>query len=290
MNRKELFDRIRDMLEGIPDGRFDALCIFEDTVCSREELAVHGDEPVPEDTCVRGINAANKRIEGYPLQYILGQWEFYGITLSVGEGVLIPRADTEVLVDAALEAAGKLYRGIPLRIADLCSGSGCIAIALAHYLKERAQVFALEYSADAMPYLMKNINDSGENVQIIRGDVSNGHLLENFISPDDDSRPGLDMIVSNPPYLTDDEMASLQREVAYEPQIALYGGTDGLKFYRVIACLWREALKEGGYLLFEIGDAQEAQVRSIMEDSGFEDIRGYKDGAGCIRCLAGRKA
>ncbi|MBR4224514.1 MAG: peptide chain release factor N(5)-glutamine methyltransferase, partial [Oscillospiraceae bacterium] len=259
MTLKEINERLRTLLEDIPDGEFDAMCIFEDFIAPREALFTHPESDISEDKAALAIGAAHKRVEGYPLQYILGSWEFYGRTFKVGEGVLIPRPDTETAVDAALDMAGRLYDGVPLITADLCSGSGCIAVTLAKELADRAKVYAVELSGDAIPYLMENIHDNDADVMLIRGDISNGHLLDNFVSADGEP-VDLDMIVSNPPYLTDEEMSSLQREVSYEPELALYGGIDGLQFYRVIACLWGTRLRSGGGIVLEIGDSQAEAV------------------------------
>ena len=284
---KEINTRLRSLLKDSPDGEFDAMCLFEDFIASRETLLTHPDSDIPEDKAALAISAAHKRLEGYPLQYILGSWEFYGRTFRVGEGVLIPRPDTETLAEAALDHAGRLYDGSPLIIADLCSGSGCIAVTLAKELGDRAKVYAVELSGDAIPYLMDNVRDNRADVTLIRGDVSNGHLLDNFVDANGEPMQ-IDMIVSNPPYLTEAEMNDLQREVSFEPSEALYGGTDGLNFYRVISCLWGERLRTGGMIAFETGDRQAADVSQILRDSGFEDISVIQY-AGLDRVVTARK-
>ena len=286
MKLKEINSRIHSLLDGIPDGSFDAMCIFEDMIASRERLAAYPDEDIPEDKCALALGAAHKRLEGYPLQYILGEWEFYGMPFSVGEGVLIPRPDTELLVDETLAAIDRLYDGRKLITADLCTGSGCIAAAVAAHAGDKVDMYAVEYSGDAIPYFMDNIKRNNTDIRLIRGDVRDG-LLDNFVDSDGSEIP-LDIVISNPPYLTDDEMNSLQREVTFEPQTALYGGSDGLKFYRAIACLWGQRVRSGGYMLFEIGDKQAKAVSDILTECGFEDIKTLQY-AGLDRVVTGIK-
>lgn len=282
----ELYSRARKMLADgdIADSVFDATCIMEDALgMTKAELVMRGSDIVTEETAERVIGQCEKRLTGYPLQYILGEWEFYGCRIKVGEGVLIPRADTETLVDCVLEHMKRNDLTAP-RIADLCSGSGCIAIALKKYIPD-ADITAVELSVKATEYLVENARSNGTELRYIRGDVMNGGLFSYFMK---DNEPQLlDCIVSNPPYLTASEMEELQREVAFEPSEALDGGNDGLKFYRVIACLWRELLKDGGLMAFEIGEQQAADVTVIMEKSGFCDIRVIKDLGGNDRVVCG---
>ncbi|MBQ5316092.1 MAG: peptide chain release factor N(5)-glutamine methyltransferase [Oscillospiraceae bacterium] len=286
MKLKEINSRMHSLLDGIPDGSFDAMCIFEDMIASREHLAAYPDEEISEDKCAMALGAAHKRLEGYPLQYILGEWEFYGMPFSVGEGVLIPRPDTETLVDEALAAIDRLYDGKPLVTADLCTGSGCIAAAVAAHAGIKADMYAVEYSGEAIPYFLENIKRNNVSVKLIRGDVCDGRLLDNFV--DADGEIPLDIVISNPPYLTDDEMNELQREVTYEPQQALYGGRDGLDLYRAIACLWGQRIRSGGHILFEIGDRQADAVRDILTECSFADIRVIQY-AGLDRVITGVK-
>ena len=163
--------------------------------------------------------AIERRIKGEPLQYILGEWEFYSLPFIVGEGVLIPRPETELLVDLALKYATK-----ESKIIDLCSGSGAIAIAIAK--NTGASLFALEKYEKALNYLEKNIALNKANVKVIKEDLFNFEPSEKF-----------DIIISNPPYIKKADLASLQKEVRFEPMTALDGGEDGLIFYRHIAKL-----------------------------------------------------
>ncbi len=223
---------------------------------------------------VQAIDAALlRRLNGEPLQYILGEWTFYGRPFSVGGGVLIPRADTETLVEAALSLVSAIERP---HIADLCAGSGCIAVTLARELPG-ASVDAFEKSEAAFSYLTRNIARHGAAVRPFLFDVCA-------------SSAGLyDMIVSNPPYLSGEDMAHLQREVSFEPQMALAGGADGLDFYRIITQRWKINLKEGGILLYEVGAGQWEAVSAILAENGFADICTWRDLCGIIRVIGGTK-
>lgn len=283
MTINELSARLDSILTDVPDKEFDKMCLMED-LCgvTREQMHTHPDKKLTEAAVNAAVKGARRRAAGYPLQYILGKWEFYGRSFKVGEGVLIPRPDTEALID---ETIARLDKNKPVGILDLCSGSGCIAVTLAKELPE-SSVYAVELSAEAFPYLAENVRASGTDVKLLKGDVMNGALLENFRISDDEYLD-IDCIVSNPPYLTDREMEELQKEVTFEPETALYGGTDGLKFYRVITCLWKELLKKDGLMIFEIGTEQAEDVKKILSDNGFTDIFTATDATGGIRVAGG---
>ncbi len=288
---KELYELTENMLAaaGVEDHRFNTDCLFEDILdADKVTLLLNGDREVPEPDADRLMSAAEKRCSGIPLQYILGKWDFYGRTFFVGDGVLIPRPDTEILVERVLEHFEKAGNSSP-EICDLCSGSGCIAVTLKKELP-KAKIHAVELSSDAMPYLIKNIQSNGADVKIIKGDITDGRLLENFLDPDDFGEyRKIDGIVSNPPYITDKEMTELSREVKHEPEIALRGGADGLKFYRIISALWGEILKDGGLIAFEIGYEQGEAVRDILRKSGYKNIEIHKDLSGNDRVVTGIK-
>ncbi len=291
MTNGELFLLIKNTLNNgeNPDFEFDSRCIFEDiTGLSALDLALNREKEADGAAAEKALKLAKRRSEGYPLQYLLGEWEFYGLRFKVGEGVLIPRPDTEILVETVINHFAAKNQTDP-EIADLCSGSGCIAIALQKSMP-RSRVTAVELSAEAMPYLSANIQRNEARVQIIKGDVTDGRLLDNFADPDS---PGdhrqIDCIVSNPPYLTAEEMSELQREVAFEPALALDGGADGLKFYRIISCLWKDVLKEGGLLAFEIGFEQGEAVSELLRQSGYGDVKVIKDLGGNDRVVTGIK-
>ena len=260
---------------GIQNYRFEAAVLLEHFAGIKAyELATLSEKNLDSKAVESLKNAIEKRISGYPLQYIVGRWEFYGYPIEVGEGVLIPRQDTETLVEAIIEIADKSPQ-----IIDLCSGSGCIAIALEKQI-QGSTVFAVEMSEDALGYLNKNIILNDSKVRIIRGDVLDIAVINNFIEAD--------IIVSNPPYLTDEDMSSLQTEVSYEPSMALQGGEDGLKFYREITSLWKSKLKKSGILAYEIGIGQEFDVAEILTQNGFSEIEFKKDLMGITRVVYGK--
>jgi len=198
---------------------------------------------------------ARRRVSGEPLQYLLGEWEFYGYPFKVGRGVLIPRPETELLVDIVMQNSE--CRMQKYLVYDLCAGSGCVGIALAKEIGCR--VIAVEKSEEAIAYLKKNValNGVGELVQIIQGDVLNPDFVEKQLR----ILHSAFCIVINPPYLSKAEMDSLQKEVRFEPEMALFGGEDGLDFYRELYRLWG-----GRARLFacEVGDGQAEQVLEFM--------------------------
>ena len=264
---------------GVEDAAFDAGCLL------LEVLNAPGRVLTPEllsrtllqDEEARLNALCARRSAGEPLQYLLGEWEFYGLPIQVGKGVLIPRPDTETLVEAALMA---LRGKVNPQIADLCSGSGCVAIALKKSLPG-ATVFAVEASDQAMPYLRQNAAQNAAKLTILQGDVLLKSTAARFAA--------LDCIVCNPPYLTAADLSHLQREVAFEPTLALAGGEDGLRFYRSMPALWWDALASGGTLAFEIGAGQEEDVLGFLRAAGYEHTGLTPDLAGIIRVVTGRK-
>lgn len=245
---------------GIEDAELEANWILEDA-----------------ETAEQAREIAQRRAAHEPLQYLLGTWEFYGMQMVVGKGVLIPRADTETLVDAVLTA----LRGIPSpHIADLCTGSGCIALALQAQLPQ-ASICGIETSKAAMQYALKNAAYHRLPTQFLHGDVLDEQTAAQFHD--------LDCIVSNPPYLTAADMQNLQQEVRHEPALALAGGPDGLRFYPEIARLWRDSLKQGGILAFEVGIHQAEAVGAILAEQGFAEIRRIRDLNGIERVVIGKK-
>ena len=214
----------------------------------------------------------SRRRKGEPLQYILGKWWFFDSEFYVGRGVLIPRQDTETLVDTALELISSKEK---LAVADLCAGSGAIGISLAAK-RPNITVTAVEKYPKAFKYLKQNIElNKTTNVKPVKTDV----LKKPF---------GLyDMIVSNPPYITKTDMNDLSREVKKEPRTALLGGEEGLDFYKAISANWKSALKKGGKLIFEIGIGQAEAVGEILKNEGFSEITVIKDLGGVQRVIFG---
>lgn len=259
---------------GVDNARFDAECIMESAGVPRLTLLTEQDMPVAEEIIGAAREMSRRRAGGEPLQYILGEWEFYGYPFKVGEGVLIPRQDTELTVEIAEEY---LKRNGGELAADLCAGSGCIGIALARRCGCRVRSY--ELSEAAFGYLVKNIglNGVGGKIEAVMADVL-------AVEPDE----RFDVIVTNPPYLTGEDMERLQREVSFEPKSALYGGSDGLDFYRGILPRWTGCLKKGGLFAAEIGMGQEKEVMRIFEQNGI-DAGCARDACGIIRVVYGLK-
>ncbi len=218
-----------------------------------------------------------RRMDGEPLQYLVGEWEFYGLTFKVGEGVLIPRQDTETIVDTVIKKAPKDRK---LTVADLCSGSGCIAMALEKHL-DCEQIIGIELSDKAFGYLQQNIKLNSSTMKALKGDVTKKETAAQL--------PMCDIITANPPYLTREDMAKLQKEVSFEPQFALYGGDDGLDIYRHIVINFKDRIKQGGFFAFEIGMGMEDEVSTLLVRHGFENVRASKDACGIFRCVTGYK-
>lgn len=230
-------------------------------------------EDMPDAETAR--NVAKRRMEHYPLQYLLGGWEFYGLHFHVGEGVLIPRPETEILVDTVLQY-GHLPQ--PATIVDLCTGSGCIALALQSQRKND-HLYGIEKSETALAYAKKNAAYHNMAVDFRLADVLDPQIAADYVN--------VDVIVSNPPYLTEEDMQQLQKEVCYEPQMALAGGADGLLFYRQMTALWKHSLKKGGMLAFEVGIDQAEAVMEIMRGHGFVNIGTVLDLCGIQRVVYG---
>ena len=216
-----------------------------------------------------------KRINGYPLQYILGKWTFMGRDFSLGEGVLIPRDDTEVVV---LSVIPYLKQNNKARIIDLCSGSGIIAVTL-KCMFPQCEVHALELSEKALPYLKRNVESLAPDVILHQGDLN--LLFEQF------KDNYFDLVISNPPYIESEIIPTLQTEVQKEPKMALDGGTDGLDFYRSITQKWSDKLKPGGMMAFELGEGQFDRVKAMMKEIGFENINEFKDLGNIQRAING---
>ena len=288
---KELYEAAENMLReaGIEACKFETDCLFEDILgTGKLDLMLNGGRAVPKQNTDKLFAAAEKRCSVYPLQYILGKWEFFGRPFYVGEGVLIPRPDTETLIEKVLEHFAVEKNDSP-EICDLCSGSGCIAVTLKKELP-KAVVHAVELSSEAMPYLIKNITLNCADVKIIKGDVTDENIIDNFADTEDIGEyRKIDAIVSNPPYLTDREMTELSLEVKCEPELALKGGKDGLYFYRIITEKWKKILADGGLIAFEIGYEQGEAVSGILKENGCKNIAVHKDLCGNDRVVTGIK-
>ena len=216
-----------------------------------------------------------RRLSHEPLQYILGEWEFYGITLKLGEGVLIPRQDTETVAETAIN----LLKGTRNPIVfDLCAGSGCLGIAIEKHTGAKVNFF--EKSEKALKFLEENLKLTNSCGRIFGADI--------LMPPPKEFYDTADMIVSNPPYIRSKVIPTLEKEVHFEPNIALDGGEDGLVFYRSIAKEWKPVLKKGGYLVFEIGFDQSDEVQNILENEGYKTIQAIRDLCGKFRVIIGK--
>lgn len=198
-----------------------------------------------------------KRKSGVPLQYILGEWDFYGETFKVGEGVLIPRPETEELCSIVIEKLKGMHSPA---VFDLCSGTGCIGITLKKNVPH-ANVYLVEYFDAAIAYLNENRMNLGvaRSVPAIKGNVLDGYEKFAFL-------PRPDVIVSNPPYIKSEELSSLQKEVRREPSTALDGGEDGLDFYRALAEKWLPFVNKNGVLAVECGEEQAQDIEKMFSN------------------------
>lgn len=242
-------------------------------------IYTHGKDKVSRPIVDKFLELMEKRAEGYPIQYILNKKEFMGLDFYIDEGVLIPRPDTEILVEYVLEYIDNKYKGKSINILDLGIGSGAIALSIAYY-KKNANVYGVDLHD--IPLQIAKINKERfklNNVNLFKGDLFQGvkGLGKKF-----------HIIASNPPYIPKKEIETLQEEVRdYEPKEALDGGEDGLEFYRRIIPESREHLVEDGLLILEIGYDQSQQVMNMMVDVGFENVRILKDLQGLDRVVLG---
>lgn len=243
---------------------------------SRTDILLGREVELDEGRRERLAELVSRRLQHEPLQYLLGEWDFYGRTFAVGEGVLIPRADTETLAEACLQFL-RTREGHP-RVLDLCTGSGCLAITIAAERPD-AEVWAVEKSEKAWAYFQRNNAAYGGRVHGLLADA----LGEIPALP-----AAFDLILSNPPYLTAEEMADLQPEVGREPAMALDGGADGLSFYRALTVRYAPLLGPGGMLAYEIGMGQEEQVSEILHNSGLDFICQTPDLHGIIRVVTAK--
>lgn len=266
MVNHEFFRECVSVMEdsGIDSAYFDTKCIFEDFPEDREKI----------------LSLVKRRSEGYPLQYLLGQWEFYGYPFRVDENVLIPRADTELIIENVLDICRKNNLDSP-KIADLCSGSGCIGITLKKQIPY-AEIYAVEISEKAVEIIRENVVLNSTDINILNADVLNPETVGKL--------PVFDIIVCNPPYLTRQEMDNLQKEVTFEPPLALFGGNDGLDFYRKITSLWKSSLRKDGWLLYESGDGQHDDIKNILGKNNFYNITFSRDLNNIIRNVTAQKS
>lgn len=235
---------------------------------SMEHILVDRDAVATEEECRRMEECLHRLLKGEPLAYVLGEWEFYGMKLYVNEHTLIPRDDTCAVASLAINQG--IFLNQDPRVLDLCCGTGCIGLAVASRVPD-ARVTLADISKEALAVAKKNIT-----LHKLSGRVS--CVQADALAPAPAFLGKFDMIVSNPPYITRDEMEALPESVKdFEPHLALFGGEDGLDFYRSIAENYRSALKPGGYLCFEFGEEQGDPICDILRSLGYTVIQREKD-------------
>ena len=283
-NRELLFEgRRRLEAANIADADVDAWILFAGTTgLDRTAYFMQGGEKVKPETAERYFEKIGRRTDREPVQYIEGTAPFMGYDFEVNENVLIPRTDTEVLVEEALKAAARLCRerlhGTSVRVLDMCTGSGCIIESL--YLNLNRDGYVIE--ACASDISEKALETAKRNAERLGADVKfcQGNLFEKVEGT-------FNMILSNPPYIRSDVIEGLEPEVKdYEPKLALDGTDDGLYFYREITAKAGEYLEDGGILMFEIGYDQGMEVSRMCRDNGYTDVKVIKDLAGLDRVVS----
>ena len=262
----ECYNSTKQMLKeaGIENAVFEAKqIIYYITKYTSAQILERYNEQLDEVKRSLWVVTVKQRCTGYPLQYILGEWDFYGLRFFVGEGCLVPRSDTETLVAKALDfLEGKENPDV----LDLCAGSGCIGITVANKVKDSRVTLVEKYDVP-FHYMQKNAErNAADNCELVCADIFCFEPNKKF-----------DLILSNPPYISADEMSLINREAEHEPEEALYGGEDGLDYYRAILRRYPEYLKDGGMLAVEVGFTQAEAVKELFAQAGFENIGTEKD-------------
>ncbi|MFI3142393.1 MAG: peptide chain release factor N(5)-glutamine methyltransferase [Clostridia bacterium] len=250
--------------QNILDANLEVRYIIEKALdFSHTDFILRKNFPVSEEQTLRILGLAGERLSGVPIQYVLGKWEFMGEDFFVGAGVLIPRPETEILVEKVIQYAQKVKNPV---VFDLCSGSGCIGISVKNAVPN-ARVVLVEKSDQALVYLKKNVEKFGfsDKIQVIQGDIlALGEEFSNLPEPN--------IIVSNPPYIKSDEVPTLQSEVLFEPKMALDGGADGYVFYKKLTQLWLPMI-QNGRIMIECGEAQASTIEKMFASaSDFTEI------------------
>ena len=298
---------------GCPDADFDARELFR--LASGRDMRI-SDRPLTAEEADRLEALCSRRAAREPLQYLCGSWSFLDFELAVGPGVLCPRADTEVVAEAAAQAVADIATP---KVLDLCAGTGCLGLGVKRFCPT-AQVTCVEKSPEAFAYLEKNARCALAGQGRQTENLLEPTAFEQADAPAFDWGPALnalkakpayavqpvqgdlftywetlpegqlELIVSNPPYLTTAEMEQLQPEVAQEPAMALEAGEDGLVFYRALAQHYQNALCPGGALVLEIGWQQREAVSALLAENGWADIRCIQDFGGNDRCVIAHRA
>lgn len=267
MTLNEALKALKAKLSDVDDGDIEARYILEKvSSVPYTQILFKGDDELSEEMYNDALVMAQRRLDGEPIQYILGSWDFMDFTFKVGEGVLIPRPETEILVEYILDKIKDISEPV---VYDLCSGSGCIGLSIAR-LHKAAKVYLVEKSDNALVYLRannKSLCGESENTTVIQGDILK---VSSF-----DYLPVADVIVSNPPYIRSDEISTLQSEVLREPIMALDGGEDGLIFFRVLVNEWSKKLRKGGFMAFECGEDQANDISELFSKINFDSEAVY---------------
>lgn len=277
MTVNEIYQSGLKLLENnnIENSKFEAQSLLQKAFSlDRVGFIIHKTDKADENCSHNFFKFIEKRILGEPLQYILGEWSFMGFDFKVGRGVLIPRDDTEVVVNLCIDF---LKNRTDKKTVDLCSGSGAIAVALDKI--SGAKVTAVEIDETAFSYLETNVKENNSSVKPVMADALK--ICDTFADGE------LDLIVSNPPYIKSADIETLQKEVQLEPRLALDGGEDGCDFYREIVNRWSRKLKKGGALAFELGEGQADAVKALMTEQGFSDFKISLDFGGVQRAIIG---
>ena len=266
----------------VEESKIDAWYLLEYvTKISRAVFYAYPEKALTEEEKIQYEESIKRRAERIPLQHITGVQEFMGLPFLVNEHVLIPRQDTEVLVEQALCLLEKEKKHKEIvRILDLCTGSGCILLSMLHYVRRKRKIdiygVGSDISKEALAVAVENAKKLGIEAKFVQGD-----LFENV-------EGSFDMILSNPPYIRTSEIERLQEEFRFhDPIKALDGKEDGLYFYRIIVKESRQYLKRGGWLIFEIGSDQAEAVKTLLQEAGYENIEVKKDLAGLDRVVYG---
>lgn len=276
----ELLRMGRDRLEksGVPDADIDADILWQYlSGMNRMDMIMAREDDVDDDKSEAYMKFIEKRCTRIPLQYITGEQNFMGYDFDTAEDVLIPRMDTETLVETALKLVKDADHNVD--VLDMCCGSGCIGVSFGLWNKNSRIVLA-DVSEAAVGLTRRNVAKlcaGDDRFEVVRTD-----LFEQISGK-------YDLILSNPPYIRSDVIETLMPEVReYEPHLALDGTADGLYFYRIIADKAREYIKDEGYVVFEIGNDQAEDVQYLLVDSGYDDIHVVQDLSGNDRVVYGR--
>lgn len=278
MTYRECYEKGSRILNeaGIEESTLDARLLLE-AVCGtdRNDLLVHGEQPVAPEAEEKYLNWIRQRAEHIPLQQLTGEQDFMGLTFSVNEHVLIPRQDTEILVEEVLK---ELHDG--MRVLDMCTGSGCILLSLLHYSND-CEGLGVDLSAEALEVAGRNV------LKVLPPEkAEHAHFLQSDLFEKVEGK--FEIIVSNPPYIASAEVEKLMPEVRdHEPRMALDGTEDGLHFYRRIIEEAGKHLVSSGMLFFEIGYDQGQAVSELMRTEGYCDVQVVQDYAGLDRVVFG---